>query len=72
MVGEKRGLPRAWNVTESESRLAHRLGLPLNGNAHKLWPLGFKSGGRRILRSAGVPVAFGVEDVRSLDASSRP
>jgi hypothetical protein len=54
-----------WNVTESESRLARLLGLPLNGTPHTLWPLGFKSSGRRTLRSAGVPVLPGVEDVRS-------
>lgn len=67
MVGESVAYLEPWNVTESESRLARRLGLPLNGTAHKLWPLGFKSSGRRIMRSAGVPVAFGVEDVRSLN-----
>ncbi len=67
VVGESVAYIEPWNVTESESRLARRLGLPLNGTAHELWPLGFKSSGRRIMRSAGVPVAFGVEDVRSLD-----
>jgi hypothetical protein len=58
-----------WNVTESESRLAHLLGLPLNGTPHALWSLGFKSSGRRILRSAGVPVLPGVEGVRSADGA---
>ena len=67
MVGEHVAYIEPWNVTESESRLARRLGLPLNGTAHELWPLGFKSSGRRIMRSAGVPVPFGVEDVRSVD-----
>ena len=67
VVGERVAYIEPWNVTESESRLAGLLGLPLNGTAHELWPLGFKSSGRRMMRSAGVPVAFGVEDVRSLD-----
>lgn len=72
LVAELRHLVRGrvayidpWNVTEDESRLAHLLGLPLNGTPSQLWSLGFKSSGRRILRAVGVPVPFGFEDVRS-------
>ncbi|PUB26819.1 hypothetical protein C8K30_10546 [Promicromonospora sp. AC04] len=55
-----------WNVTQLEMDVARRLGLPLNGTAPRLWPLGFKSNGRRIMRSAGVPIPLGQEDVRSV------
>jgi hypothetical protein len=72
LVAELRHLVRGrvayidpWNVTEDESRLAHLLGLPLNGTPSQLWSLGFKSSGRRILRAVGVPVPFGYEDLRS-------
>ena len=56
-----------WNVTDFEMELSRRLGLPLNGTAPELWPLGFKSAGRRIMRTAGVPLPLGHEDVRSVD-----
>ena len=55
-----------WNVTQLELDVADRLGLPLNGTPPSLWPLGFKSNGRRLMRSAGVPLPLGQEDVRSL------
>lgn len=56
-----------WNVTEVEGAVARRLDMPLNGTAPRLWPLGFKSNGRRLLRRAGLPLPLGVEDVRSVD-----
>ena len=56
-----------WNVTKIETKLARRLGMPLNGTAPHLWPLGFKSSGRRIMRTAGVPLPLGHEDVRTVD-----
>ena len=56
-----------WNVTDLEEEVARRLGLPLNGTPASLWPLGFKSNGRRAMREAGVPLAPGREDVRSVD-----
>jgi hypothetical protein len=34
-------------------------GLPLNGTPASLWPLGFKSNGRRLMRGAGVPLPLG-------------
>jgi hypothetical protein len=67
LVGGRPAYVDPWNVTERESRLADLLDLPLNGTPHTLWPLGFKSSGRRILRSAGVPVLPGVEGVRTVD-----
>lgn len=74
LVGELRHMVRGrvayidpWNVTDDENRLSHLLGLPLNGTPAPLWPLGFKSSGRRILRAVGVPVPFGFEDVRSTE-----
>jgi len=56
-----------WNVTAAEVELAGRLGIPINGTAPELWPLGFKSSGRRLFAEAGVPVPYGREDVRSVD-----
>lgn len=56
-----------WNVTSYEVELAVRLGAPINGTAPHLWPLGFKSSGRRLFAEAGVPVPAGREDVRSVD-----
>jgi hypothetical protein len=53
-----------WNVTRLEMDVAHRLDLPLNGTPPALWPLGFKSSGRRLMRNAGVPLPLGREDVR--------
>ncbi|MDQ4038896.1 MAG: peptide ligase PGM1-related protein [Actinomycetota bacterium] len=56
-----------WNVTEHEVQLARQLGIPINGTAPELWPLGFKSAGRRLFLDAGVPMPYGREDVRSID-----
>lgn len=55
-----------WNVTDLEMAVADLLGLPLNGTPPSLWPLGFKSSGRRLMGRAGVPLPLGQEDVRSL------
>lgn len=74
LIAEARELTRGrvafiepWNVTKVETKLARRLGMPMNGTAPHLWPLGFKSNGRRIMRSAGVPLPLGHEDVQSVD-----
>jgi hypothetical protein len=55
-----------WNVTADEVDVALDLGAPINGTSPDLWPLGFKSAGRKLFKDAGVPVPFGVEDVRSV------
>jgi hypothetical protein len=65
MVGAGPAYIEPWNVTWDESRLSQLLDLPLYGTPPELWPLGFKSSGRRILRSAGVAVPAGREGVRS-------
>lgn len=62
-IGGRPGVLEPWNVSEAEVELALRLGLPLNGTSPALWPLGFKSAGRRLLHEAGVPTPEGVEDV---------
>jgi hypothetical protein len=55
-----------FNVTPWEAELAHRLGgIRIYGPSPDLVPLGSKSGGRRVARSAGVPVVEGAEDLRS-------
>jgi hypothetical protein len=56
-----------FNATPLERKLAVLLGIPLNGCDPALSHLGSKSGGRKILREAGVPVPAGREDLRSAD-----
>ncbi|MFD8560265.1 peptide ligase PGM1-related protein [Streptosporangium canum] len=53
-------------VSEAEERLAGILGLPIYGPATSLAHLGSKSGGRMIAEEAGVPMARGFADLRSL------
>ena len=67
IVGDRPALIEPWNVTENEVALALALGIPINGSNPKVRWLGFKSEGRRLMRRAGVPVPFGVEDVRTVD-----
>jgi hypothetical protein len=56
-----------WNVTSHEVEVAWRLQAPLNGSAPDLWPLGYKSSGRRLFRETGVPLPYGREDIRTVD-----
>jgi hypothetical protein len=56
-----------WNVTEKEVEVAVRLEVPINGTAPDLWPLGYKSAGRRLFAEAGVPAPYGHEDMHSVD-----
>jgi hypothetical protein len=67
LVGARPALIEPWNVTENEMALALALGIPINGTSPKLRWLGFKGEGRRLMRRAGVPVPFGIEDVRTVD-----
>ncbi len=68
-IGDELAFIEPWNVTEREVEVALRLGIPLNGTAPDLWPLGFKSAGRSIFREAGVPIPAGFENLRSVDAA---
>ena len=56
-----------WNVSPLEVELAARLGVPVNGTDPTLWPIAFKSAGRRIFAEAGIPTPVGREDVRTVD-----
>ena len=47
--------------------MAVRLQAPVNGTAPELWPLGFKSAGRRLFAAAGIPTPSGTEGVRTAD-----
>ena len=58
-----------WNVTECEVEVARRLGTPMNGTVPELWPLGYKSAGRKLFAETGTPTPFGVEDVRTVDGA---
>ncbi|KRF24206.1 peptide ligase PGM1-related protein [Phycicoccus sp. Soil803] len=60
-----------WNVTDTEIEVARRVGAPVNGTAPDLWPLAFKSAGRRLFREVGVPTPAGVEDVRDVEGVGR-
>jgi hypothetical protein len=66
-IGDLPAFIEPWNVTDHEVEVARRLQAPINGTAPELWPLGFKSEGRRIFRLAGVPIPFGREDVKTID-----
>jgi hypothetical protein len=52
-----------FNVSVLERSLAVRLGIPIYGCDPELLPLASKSGGRKLLRAAGVPIADGAEDI---------
>jgi hypothetical protein len=52
-----------FNVTHLERTLAVELGAPIFGCDPALLHLGSKSGGRKIFREAGVPMAEGIEDI---------
>jgi PGM1 C-terminal domain len=56
-----------WNLTEAEVQVAVALQAPINGTTPDLWPLGYKSAGRRLFAEAGVPVPVGREDVRTVE-----
>ncbi|MGA9278936.1 peptide ligase PGM1-related protein, partial [Ilumatobacter sp.] len=56
-----------FSSTNLERSLAVRLGIPLYACDPALSHLGTKSGARRLLREAGVPVPRGREDLRDLD-----
>lgn len=65
LVGDRSAMIEPWNVMEPEVALATRIGVPINGSAPELWPLGFKSAGRRLFKQVGVPVPAGQEGVRT-------
>jgi hypothetical protein len=54
-----------YNTTEHERDLALRLGIPMYGADPKYFPLGTKSGCRRIFEETGVPHPLGYEDLNS-------
>jgi hypothetical protein len=56
-----------FNTTPLERALAVLLGIPLYGCDPDLLHLGSKSGSRRVLKRAGVPVPFGCESLRDID-----
>ena len=66
-IGGRTAFIEPWNVTDDEVAVAAQLGVPINGSSPRLWPLAFKSAGRRLFREAGVPLPVGCEDVRSVD-----
>jgi hypothetical protein len=53
----------AFTVSYTERTLAVKLGVPLYGCDPALQHLGSKSGGRKLLREAGVPIPDGIEDL---------
>jgi hypothetical protein len=66
-IGDRPAFIEPWNVTDAEVDVALRLGVPINGTAPALWPLGFKSAGRRMFADAAVPAPYGREDIRTVD-----
>jgi hypothetical protein len=66
-IGGRPALLEAWNVTDDEVAVGLALGVPVNGTSPALWPLGFKSAGRRLFREAGVPTPAGCEEVHDAE-----
>jgi len=64
LIGDRPAIIEPWNVTDDEVAIALALDRPVYGTPPGLWPLGFKSAGRRIFREAGVPTPEGCENVR--------
>ena len=56
-----------FNTTHREKELALRLGIPMYGADPKFFPLGTKSGCRKIFQEEGVPHPLGYENVGSAD-----
>jgi PGM1 C-terminal domain len=56
-----------YNTTPIDRDLALRLGIPLYGADPKYFPLGTKSGARRIFAEEGVPHPLGIENLQSAD-----
>ena len=56
-----------YNTTTMERDLALRLGIPMYGADPKFFPLGTKSGCRRIFAECGVPHPIGFENLTSID-----
>jgi len=66
LVADRPAMIEPWNVTDTEVALAQALGAPVYGTAPALWPLAFKSRGRRLFHEVGVPAPVGSEDVTDL------
>jgi hypothetical protein len=56
-----------YNTTELERDLAVRLGIPMYGADPRHFPLGTKSGCRRLFEEEGVPYPLGIENLSSID-----
>jgi hypothetical protein len=54
-------------TTDLERDLALELGIPMYGADPKFFPLGTKSGSRRIFKEEGIPHPLGREDLRTLE-----
>ncbi|MEN9570302.1 MAG: hypothetical protein RL172_1533 [Bacteroidota bacterium] len=57
-----------FNVTAHEKKLAVALNIPVYGTDPSLLYLGTKSGGRKVLKEAGVPIPDGFEDLQDEDS----
>src|SRR5436190_21874354 len=60
-----------YNTTTLERDLAIRLGIPMYGADPKTFPLGTKSGSRRIFAEEGVPHPLGVENLSNIEDVAR-
>ncbi|HEU5239809.1 MAG TPA: peptide ligase PGM1-related protein [Pyrinomonadaceae bacterium] len=60
-----------YNTTTLERDLAIRLGIPMYGADPKTFPLGTKSGSRRIFVEEGVPHPLGIENLSTVEDVTR-
>jgi hypothetical protein len=56
-----------YNTTEAERDLAIELGIPMYGADPRHFPLGTKSGCRKLFAEEGVPHPIGFQDLRTID-----
>ncbi|MFC5728638.1 MULTISPECIES: peptide ligase PGM1-related protein [Nocardioides] len=64
-VGGRPAILEPWNIGPAEEELSVALGIPANATGTSRCHLATKSNGRRLLRTAGVAVPEGSEDVTS-------
>jgi hypothetical protein len=65
-IGDEPAFIEPWSVGGYERDLAVALDVPVYGPSPDLWPLGFKSAGRHLMRRAGVNIPIGIEDLHTI------
>ena len=67
LIPDRRAHLVPYNTTTLERDLAVLLGIPMYGADPRLFPLGTKTGCRRLFAEAGVRYPLGIEDLHTVD-----